>query len=953
MISRVALPLFTLLLAFPVRAQEPDPQQQGMAPAPALTGMAAAPSGNVLISPMTGTGKAVLEIGADGSLVKSWPMPEGSLEVTDADASGRPVCVDPRSGTVFVLGDEKPVKEINLAEIKSFDVKALAPIARAAPGGAIYVPALDGTFILALGEGEPRIVRTGAPFPLTDFDVSADGRIVLLDSVSGRLRLHAAEGTSLGEVPLAGAGSPEAAFFALARYAPNGELWVLELPSPQAQPKPGEGAAALLRLDAKGKRLVRVDEHPGGGPIDAIAGFAAVKDGIWAASLDGTVRRIGKDGKLAASFDGTPAPAGMAWAEKRRLEKIAAAPEGASMADLVGALAVTRGRKNGEEIFAKLRADSAAAIPVVSAAVAKEQVDGGLLATLLAGEWPKTKDALTAALKDPSPAVRASAIAVLRAPAVTGFDAELRLATKDEDRQVRGSALLVIRLARWSDENMPLVVARLSDEDADVALLAASILAERLPVTVGAIANVVKNPKASDATRTIAARALLMDVPGGERLNPLDSAKRAPLRALAVSSDVRVQRIGALTLAVHGDDKAPAAIEKAWPKMEVAHKRLAMAAWQPSMGDPGSDVLGRLIAKEKNQDLRPELLQALARTSGGKARKRLLHLATKPGGDERDRAVAIGLAARKLSDEQITTLANELAGAGAELRRAIVEICAVRGIKAAAPKIAALASDPEDRQTVFVALYRLGSQAGVKAALANIATGSAAAEVEYAYLAAVGGLPDEARPAFRDLSTSRGPLAPFAAEALARSGDAFGLPTLVEAAKADRYGTNRDGAIAGAIAALGAEGKTAVTPLLDDANPATRENAALALALQGGDSCRELGLWGRTPGTNGISVPTVFFALASCGELTAAHELYRRSLESARTSSDPVFQTALPETFAALLAKMLRQPDFRPKAGPVLGAVSSLPKPVVQAVGRAVSTDLHPDVAGAAMKHVF
>jgi len=959
MIARLSL---TLALALPSlayaqtpRGQQPSAQndQQQQAPPPALTGLAATASGNVLVSPAPGTGKAVLEIAPDGSLVRTWPLPAGSIEVTDADAQGRPICVDPRLGKVFVLGADKPAKEIALVDIKLADVKALAPLARTAPNGAIYVPALDGTFVLVLGEGEPRTMRMGAPFPLTDFDVAPDGRLALLDSVSGKLRLHAAEGSSLGEVSLAGPGSPAAAFFALARYAPNGEIWVLELPSPEMVPQPGEAAAALLRLDAKGKRLARMDKHPGGGEIEAIAGFSAVDDGIWGASLDGTIRRIAKDGKLTASFDGTPAPPGIDWAEKRRLEKVALAPDAASMADVLGALAVTRGRKDGGRLFEKLRTDTKVSVPLVSAAVAKDQVDGGLLATLIAANWPETKDALVAGLKDPSPLVRAATVAVFRAPAVTGYDAELAAATKDTDRQVRGSALLVIRLQRWSLQTMPLAVARLSDEDPDVQLLAASVLAERLALTVGAVANVVKDPKANDATRTIAARTLIMDVPGGERLDPLPAEKRAPLKSLLQSPDVKIQRIGALALIVHGDDAGPAAIEKAWAKMETSHKRLAMAAWPPSAGDPGAEVLSRILVKEKNQDLKPEVLQALARTSGGAARRKLLDLATKPGGDERDRAVAVGLAARKFSEDQIGKLADELPSVGSELRHSIIELCAVRGVASAGPKIAALAINAADRQTAFVALYRMGSKDGVKSALVNIAGGQATPDVEYGYLAAVGGIPEEARSAFRELATGKGVLAPLAAEALARSGDAYGLATLVTAAKADRYGQNRDGAIAGALAALGAEGRKAAEPLLQDSNAATRENAALALALQGGDACKDLGSWGRSTGTAGISVPTAFFALASCGEITAAHELYRRSLEAARQNGDPVFQTAVPETFAALLAKMFRQPDFRPKADSVLGAVSGLPKPVVQAVAQALSSDLHPDVAGAAMKHVF
>lgn len=924
---------------------------------PAISGVAATPSGNVLVSPAPGTGPAVLEIGPDGALVRSWPLPVGpDVEVVDALADGSPVCVDPRSARLFVLGAGKVLRDVDLRKLEGIDARSLAPLVRAAPGGALMLPALDGAAAVSISpEGEGRVVRLSGAFPLTDFDVSDDGRIALLDSTTRRMRIHAADGTLLSEFPLAGSGSPSGAFYGLVRWSPSGELWVLELPSPDTRPASDVSASALVRFDAKGKRLGRADRHPGGPVFPAIGGFAMSDEGAWTASLDGTIRHIAKDGRLLASFDGTPAPKGMEWAEKRRLEKIADAPEGASLADVVGALAVTRGRRNGEILFGRLRTEAAVALPLVSSWVAKEQLDGVILATLLAATWPDTKEALGASFKDASPLVRASAVAVLRSPAISGFEAELIAATKDANRDVRASALLVIRLARWSDATRPAAVARLSDEDPDVALLAASVLAERLPETAASVAAVVKDPKATDAARTMAAKALMLDVPGGERLNPLDPAKRAPLRGLAQSPDARVQRIGTLALVVHGDPSAPAALEKAWPKMEVLHKRMAMAAWSPANGDAGAAVLGRIFQKEKNTDVRPAILEALARTSGGAARKRVIDLATKPGGDERDRALVIGLVARKLSDEHIVAMAGELPSVGTELRRAIMELIAARGVEAAAPKIASLATTDADRSAAFATLYRLGSREGVKPALANIAAGRASAEVEFSYLAAVGGLPEEARASFRELAMGRGTLAPFAAEALARSGDAYGLHVLVQAAKADRYGAPlRDGAIAGSLAALGKEGRTAAEPLLHDANAATRENGALALALLGGDACREVGTWGRSERARGVTVPTAFFALAACGELTAAQELYRSSYEAARGgASDPVLQTAAPETFAALLAKMLRQPDFRPKADAVLGAVAGLPRPVVQAVGQAVAADLHPDVAGPAMKHVF
>src|SRR5207302_2014892 len=131
--------------------------------------------------------------------------------------------------------------------------------------------------------------------------------------------------------------------------------------------------------------------------------------------------------------------------------------------------------------------------------------------------------------------------------------------------------------------------------------------------TVDAVAKVVRDPKSSEKARTMAARTLLLDVPGGEQLQPLPPAKRAALKSLAQSEDPIVRKVGALALVVHGDPSAPAAFERVWPTLAIDQKKLGLATWSPAMGDAGADLLVRLLAKEKNQDLRPVMLAALAR----------------------------------------------------------------------------------------------------------------------------------------------------------------------------------------------------------------------------------------------------------------------------------------------------------------------------------------------------
>ena len=241
--------------------------------------------------------------------------------------------------------------------------------------------------------------------------------------------------------------------------------------------------------------------------------------------------------------------------------------------------------------------------------------------------------------------------------------------------------------------------------------------------------------------------------------------------------------------------------------------------------------------------MRALLMRALHRNGGVTAKSWLVKTATSPG-VENDRIVTIDLAKRRLSDDQIVALANELPKAGADLRRAILRLIADRAVGSAAGKVAALTNDEKIGPDAYVTLYRLGSKEGVKPALARVRANTAR-DVELSYLASVGGLPADAQPAFEEMAKGGNDRALLAAEALARSGNAAGLGVIVDHVKADRYGTLRDGALPGSLAALGPAGRAAANALLADSNPATREDAALTLAIQGGDACRDLVDWKR------------------------------------------------------------------------------------------------------------
>lgn len=946
LLAPVAVALFSLFL---VAAGPAAPARD-----PSLTGLSTGASGNLLVSPLPDAPPGVLDITADGGLARTWPAPEGEpIEVVDADPSGRPIVLNARDARIHVLGDAAIAHTVFLATLKGVDARALAPFIRSGPGGTVMVPMADGSAVVRIpaAGGDPATIKlAGTPAPIADFDVADDGRIAILDGNGKRLRLYGADGSGPQDVPLGGTG-----FFAVVRFVPGtNETWVLELPE-KPDPDPAKPAAALLAFDGKGKRIRRLDRTTDGKALEPTAGIAPFGGGIWLASLTGEARRLDSKGALVARFDVRPAPRGIDWAGKRRLEKLARAAEGAPLQDVIDAIAVLGGAGRdggrGDALWERLAVEAAAAAPLVVKATEKGTWESPDLATFFVKTKPGTRSTIASSFKSESREVRLAAVAVLRDPSITGFDAELAAATKDPDPEIRAATLVIYSRNRWSPEAIPLLIPRLDDAEPEVATFAAQVLGSRLDQTVDALAKVIRDPKSSKRLRDQASRTVLLDFEGGHQVPPLSPGKRTSLRALVQSAEAPVRKLGALALVVHADEQAPAALEKVWSSLDVDQKRLAMLAWSPVTEDKGASALIRILGKDKNQDLRATIFDALARHTTGVSRAHLLKLATTPGGEELDRALAIERVQRRLSDAQIVTLSKELPQTGGILRRTILRLIAARGVTEAAPQLGAVARTDAERAEAFGALYRLGSTAGVPAALARVAAGTATAEVELSYLAAVGGLPDDAKPKFREMANGTGKSAILAAEALARSGDATGLQRLVDAAKTDRYGAGvRDGSLVGALAALKDEGRKAVLPLLADGNAATREDAALVLALIGGDACANVKSWGASARTTGVSVPAAFYAIAACGDAEGAAKAFKIATER---RGDPSAATANPEAFASLLSEILRQPDFRDKSEPVLAAVRTLPQPVVQAVGQSLQLELHPAVAVPAMKYVF
>lgn len=925
---------------------------------PPLTGIEADAAGSIFVTPAHPERPAVLAISEDGELLREWARPRPiPLEITDVDSAGRPMALDTATATVFVFdaaGGNGAPRMVELTTIEGLDPRSLAPFVRAAKDGTLVLPTVEGNAVVRIdAAGKATTLRLqGATAPVGDFDVADDGRMALLDPRGRRVRLYDAGGKPTAEVDLSKAGAADG-IYARVRFVPgSGEFWVLELPA--KEPVKGQPAAAVILFDDGGKKERRV-ERVGGTPLGPVAGIAAVKDGVWLGALDGVVQRLDRRGKSKARFDASPAPPGIAWSEKRRLEALARLPANADVGELIAALAVHRGKPLEAAIWEALTVAGKAAAPPMIEATARGTHDETALAIFFVKTRPATLDAMRGAFAHAAPKVRLAAVAALRDPAITGFDAELEAATRDADAEVRAGALVVAARGGDPKKVLPLFLARLDDENDEVSQFAVQMLGTRLPDVVGELAAIVKDGKAGKRKREMASRALLLEFPGGERLPDLEPGQRAPLRALAASTQVPVQRVGALALAVHGDDAAPAAIEKAWPQLTPEQKQLALTSWSPHTGDAGAKVLIALLGREKNEALRPLIYDGLAAHGTGAARAYLMKTATTPGGKAADRALALVRVQRRLSDAQIATIASELAKADPVLRGAILQVVAERGVEEAAPAVAALAKDGNEqlRREAFLALYRLGSAAGVAAAVARLEAGKAD-EVDLSYMAAVGGIPEGAKPRLREMAKATGPSAILAAEALARSGDATGVDRLVDRAKADQYGQGaRDGSLIGAIAGLGDAGRAVASSLLKENNPATREDGALALAVLGGEeACREVRAWGGTPRVDGVSVPAAFFAVAACGDVEGAVKLYVRIAQSGRRD-DPAFTTVEPRAFAALLAEMLRQPDFRTKAEPVLRAAGALPDPVRNAVAQFVGQDLHPDVAVPAMKHLF
>lgn len=925
---------------------------QSDAPPPAISGVATAPGGNLLVSPPFPGPGMVYDVAPDGTLARSWPVPEGSLlEVADADPDGRPVCLETRAGKIWILTEKGAADWLLLGNVKGADPRSLAPLVRAGARGEVVVPAADGSAIyrVTLAGVATKVALAGTHSGLTDFDVADDGRIAILDATTATLRMYGPDGSSLWDIPIAAPGAAPNAFYAMARFVPGSdEVWILDLPPAGAPVIPGKSAAGLQRFDATGKRALRLDRYADGTIFEPAAGIAPAKDGVWIADLAGQARKIDRAGALKIRFDAAPPPPGVSWDEKRRLQQVAKTPDKVSLPDAVAALGVVRNPDDAEAMLDRLIANAKEAEPLLVAATSRQSISPVALATFYDKTQPAMHDALAAAFKNPAPQVRSAALLVLRDPKQAGFDAEALAAAKDTAPEVRAGALDVLSRQRWKPSMAEVFLVRLDDPERQVGILAAQRLAARLPETIDALVARVQDPKVSVQARDLAARAITLQVPEGDQIPALPPDRRGSIRRLAMSNSLLPRRVGILALVIHGDPKGAELFPSIWTGLDSDQRHLALSSWSPAFGDAGATGLISILGREKDPAMRALLLRALHRNGGVTARNMLVKLATTAGGNERDRVVSIDLAKRRLSDDQIVALANELPKPGSDLRRQIMRVAAERGVAAAAPKISQLAGDAKDGPDAFVALYRLGSKAGVEAAVAR-ATAGQASEVEMSYLASVGGLPAAAQPAFEAMAKASGDRSLLASEALARSGNAAGLGVIVDHVKSDRYGaTARDGALPGSLAALGDAGRKAAVVLLADPNAATREDAALALALLGGDACKDLAAFK----TNGISVPAAFFAFAACGDAKAAQDAYRRASEDIRPG-DAVSQTAAPDAFASLLAQTLRQPDFRAKADPVLSAVAGLPRPVVTAVATALSTELDPAVAGAAMKYVF
>lgn len=933
-------------------------QEGAPPPAPAISGIAAGSDGQLLVSPPVDGAPVVTQIAADGSLSKEWPFPEdAALEVVDADASGHPLGLDARAGKIWVLKEKGQTADwLILSKVKGIDKSGIAPLVRAAPNGEIAVAAGDGSgiWLVSIATGTAKKVAfTGETGGIGDIDVADDGRIAILDSVAGTLRTYAADGKLLWNVPVTAPNAPPNAYYAVVRFVPGSDdAWVMEMPAPGAVSPEGAPLSGLQLYDAKGERVLSVDHDPKGAPFAPAAGIAPVKDGVWMVDLAGNARKVDRKGAVLVQFDAAPPPPGMDWNEKRRLQKVAENADTASLPDAVHALAVVKRVADADALFKKVTGEGAAAEPLMRDATAKNQLPSALLAAFYDKTLSANRAALGAAFKDPAASVRAAAVAVLRDDKVTGFDAELNAAATDKAAPVRGGALVVLARHRWTPALAKIFLDHLKDDDENVAALASQALAARLADSVDALVGFILDSKQSTKARDLAGRALILDVPNGDRLPPLPAGKHAALRKLVASKTAGVKRIGALALLVHGDAAAPAAISSTWPGMTPEQRRFAASVWPTGGGDAGAQALIRLLAREKDPLLRPSLIRALHRNGGYDAKKWLMSTALKAGGNERDRAEALELAKRRLSDAQIVALTAELPKMGHTLREAVLRVAADRDVKPAAPKISAIAKNEDDRAAALAALYRIGSTDAVPMALETVKTGKAT-KVELSYLASVGGIPNDGREPLLTLAKSGKPEAILAAEALARSGDTTPLALLVEAVKADRYGGGlRDGNLPGALAAMGAAGRDAAKTLLTDPSPAAREDAALALAIQGGDACKDVVDWGKTDHVRGVAVPAAFYALSACGAGATAQEVFRKASENPRPG-DLTAPTATADVFAALLAQSLHQPDFRPKADPVLAAVAGLPRPVVSSVAASLATELDPDVAGAALKYVY
>jgi cyclophilin family peptidyl-prolyl cis-trans isomerase/HEAT repeat protein len=135
---------------------------------------------------------------------------------------------------------------------------------------------------------------------------------------------------------------------------------------------------------------------------------------------------------------------------------------------------------------------------------------------------PAGVPALIEALHDPDDRVRASAARALRAPVADSaglraraYEAALQAAAGDPHPHVRINALRVLPSYRDSDRTTPVLLARLREEDVNVAVAAAQALSESADrAASGTLRDIAADPGRADGLRSAALSALMRLEPG-------------------------------------------------------------------------------------------------------------------------------------------------------------------------------------------------------------------------------------------------------------------------------------------------------------------------------------------------------------------------------------------------------------------------------------------------------